>query len=128
MRLLAVGVPLVVFGLYAGLFARRGRDWREVVLAASVLWGLTVLAITEGLSALGALSFPPMLAAWGAVAGAAFAVWLTRRLRQVRDPLSEPALAGESREVQGVRGRSERWTSTGWPPILMVAAIGIIGL
>lgn len=49
-----------------------GFSWRESILAAAVVWGLLLTIITEALSALGALSYPAVLASW-LLSGAALA-------------------------------------------------------
>jgi hypothetical protein len=41
-----------------------GRDWRESVVLASLLWGAGLLALTEVLGAFSALTLWPVLAAW----------------------------------------------------------------
>lgn len=50
-----------------------GFSWRESILAAAVIWGLLLTIITEALSAMGALSYPTILASW-LLSGAVLAV------------------------------------------------------
>ena len=62
-------VPLVP--LLAGVtwFSHMFKDRRDAVLAASIIWGITVTAVTESLSAFSALAFVPLLLAWAVLAG-----------------------------------------------------------
>jgi hypothetical protein len=44
-----------------------GSDWRGAFLRASILWGASLVVITEGLSLVGAIAPPWIAAAWAAV-------------------------------------------------------------
>jgi hypothetical protein len=56
-------------------------DARLAVLRTSVLWGVLVVALTEGLSLVGALQLVPLTLAWAAI-DAALLVWLLRKIRR----------------------------------------------
>jgi len=47
------------------IFRRVFSDWREAALAASVAWGVIVVAMTEGLSLFHGLAYVPLLVSWG---------------------------------------------------------------
>jgi len=66
--------------------------WRWALLVAAVGWGVTLVAFTEGLSAVRALSISGMLVLWGGLSLAlAWAVWRNRvALRQTRLPRIPP--------------------------------------
>lgn len=55
-------------------FRRAFSDWRQAALAASVCWGALVVGLTEGLSLFQALSFLPLLVAWGLLSCLSIAV------------------------------------------------------
>ena len=65
--------PCISFVLLLLISRASGFSWREAILAAAVAWGSSLLIITEVLSALGALSYPTILASW-LLSGAALAV------------------------------------------------------
>jgi hypothetical protein len=71
-------ILLILPAWFAALFIFRRvfSDWRESALAASVAWGIIVVAMTEGLSAFHALAFAPLLVFWGLISCASFAVCL----------------------------------------------------
>jgi Dolichyl-phosphate-mannose-protein mannosyltransferase len=56
--------PCISFVLILLISRASGFSWRESILAAAVVWGLLLAIITEALSALGALSYPTVLASW----------------------------------------------------------------
>lgn len=61
-------LPLAALVLLSLLSHRRGKDWREAVLLASVLWGVLLTAMTEGLSAFRAISPISLTCLWGTTA------------------------------------------------------------
>ena len=65
--------PCISFVFILLISRASGFSWRESILAAAVVWGLLLTIITEALSALGALSYPMVLASW-LLSGAALAV------------------------------------------------------
>lgn len=56
--------PLISLVLLLFITRAFGQSWRESVLAASVVWGLLLVVITEVLSVFGSLSYPTILASW----------------------------------------------------------------
>ena len=56
--------PCIAFVLLLLISRASGFSWRESILAAAVVWGALLTIITEALSALGALSYPTVLASW----------------------------------------------------------------
>jgi hypothetical protein len=56
--------PCISFLLILLISRASSLSWRESILAAAVIWGLLLTIITEALSALGALSYPTVLASW----------------------------------------------------------------
>ena len=64
MRILAGCLPFVVLGLFACRIYGRCRSWRLSILSATLVWGVTVTAVTEGLSLVHALSFGWAVGAW----------------------------------------------------------------
>jgi hypothetical protein len=69
--------PCISFVLILLISRASGFSWRESILAAAVVWGLLLTIITEALSALGALSYPTVLASWllSAAALAVLYIW-----------------------------------------------------
>jgi len=65
--------PCISFVLILLIGRAFSLSWRESILAAAVIWGFLLTIITEALSALGALSYPTVLASW-LLSGAALAV------------------------------------------------------
>jgi len=66
-------VPLLCFALLLAMIHRRvefdlARDWRITFITAAVAWGLSVLLLTELLSALGSVSRPTLIVGWAVLA------------------------------------------------------------
>lgn len=83
---MAVIFMVVAWGLLWRLCVQRGQERREAVITASLAWGVLVVALTEALSLLHALSFAPMALAWGCVCLGLFAL-----LRRSAHSLPSPA-------------------------------------
>ncbi len=64
-------VLLVLCCSQAARLSGRERRWREAMLAGAVVWGVLVVAFTEGLSLFGLLSWPWLVALWGLAAAVA---------------------------------------------------------
>ena len=82
MMRLCAALPVAVFVLQALIVSRRSSaedGWRHALLGAALLWGVSVTAITEILSALGAITPLSVALAWGVLAVALSLAWLTRR-------------------------------------------------
>ena len=58
------------------IFRRSFSDWREAALAASVVWGVVVVVMTEGLSLFHALAFVPLLVSWVLASCASLAIFI----------------------------------------------------
>ncbi|MDE2992626.1 MAG: hypothetical protein OXU67_01985, partial [Chloroflexota bacterium] len=74
-------VCLVLLVLCFGQAARlsgRGYRWREAMLAGAVVWGVLVVAFTEGLSLFGLLTWPCLVALWSLAAAVAMGVLVLR--------------------------------------------------
>lgn len=98
LHLILAALPVLWFGLSLLYFAASD-GWRLAFIKAAVLWGLLVVANTEVLSLLGALSISWLAAAWAVeCCGAGFGLWwrrveLAKRLRlPARDRLWHPIL------------------------------------
>lgn len=65
--------PCISFIILVLISRASNLSWRESILAAAVIWGFLLTVITEALSALGALSYPTILASW-LLSGAALVV------------------------------------------------------
>jgi hypothetical protein len=76
-RAVVIGLPFVPLLL---LFARRERSWRTGFVLAAAAWGTGLVAISEGLGRLGALTRDPITVTWLALAVLAGVVeWRDRR-------------------------------------------------
>ena len=58
-----------------GMLSRRFSDWRDAFLAACVIWGIAIAALTEGLSLANAVSLGPLVVAWVLVSLSAVLLW-----------------------------------------------------
>jgi Dolichyl-phosphate-mannose-protein mannosyltransferase len=67
---------LVLPAWFAALlvFRRDFADLREAALSASVIWGVIVVVLTEGLSIFQAVGFLPLIVAWGIVSCGSFVI------------------------------------------------------
>ena len=64
---------VICFGQAARL-SGRGHRWREALLAGAVIWGVIVVAFTEGLSLFGLLTWPWVVTLWSLATGGALSV------------------------------------------------------
>lgn len=71
--------PLLCWAGLMALLLRRGIDWRDAWLAASLLWGATVTLLTELLSFGRLLSPGPLAVCWGSLAFVVVGLLLLRR-------------------------------------------------
>jgi hypothetical protein len=88
MHNLWVSLPLLAFAFTLRAFQLRGTTWRDAFIRAAILLGVALVAGTELLSALHAITFGGIVALWTAIAAmaASFLVW-----RPVRAVTAEPA-------------------------------------
>ncbi len=75
MNFFASFIPLLVFLLLWGIFYESQSEWRISFLAAAVTWTILLVATTELLSLFKAISFWPLLGAWGLYLLVASLVW-----------------------------------------------------
>ena len=83
-------VCLVLLVLCCGRAARlsgRGHRWREASLAGAVVWGVLVVAFTEGLSLFDLLTWPWLVVLWSLAVAAALGMLLLVRRLTLRPPL-----------------------------------------
>lgn len=107
-------VCLVLLVLCFGQAARssgRGYRWREALLAGAVVWGVLVVAFTEGLSLFGLLTWPCLVALWSLAAAVAVGVlvltsanWSGRGGADLT-PSPFPARKGGQRSERGLTSR-----------------------
>lgn len=86
-------LPLSSLVVYALLMHRRGWSPRSAMLAAAVLWAVTLTAMTELLSFFRALSPGSLAGAWGVVLVCTIAAWLSAR---------QPSRSGTERQERQV--------------------------
>ena len=80
-------VLLVLCFRQAARRSGRGHRWREALLTGAVVWGVLIVAFTEGLSLLGLLTWPWVVVFWSLAAAAALTAFLLARRR---DPAAAP--------------------------------------
>ena len=96
-------ICLVLIVLCFGQAARlsgRGYGWREAMLAGVVVWGILVVAFTEGLSLFGLLTWPWLVALWGLAAAVAVGVLVVMWRLTPQPPLHH--VERGSRAAQGM--------------------------
>jgi hypothetical protein len=76
MNLFAPALPLLVFLLLWGIFYKVDNEWRAAFMSAAIMWGVLLTAATEILSLFKAISFWPVLGAWGIYLMAAILCWV----------------------------------------------------
>ena len=65
---MSLALPILSFLVFwLGVTGKRNRSWREGFLVAAIAWGMTVVAVTEGLSLFHALTPFGLTLAWAAV-------------------------------------------------------------
>ena len=77
-------LPFLALALLVPICRRSTDTWRAAVLAASVLWGIALTLMTEGLSLFRQLTGPSLIGFWGAACLGLAALNLLggRRLRE----------------------------------------------
>jgi hypothetical protein len=108
-------LPLGFFGLSLLYFSSTD-DWLTAVMKAAIVWGLVVVASTEVLSPLRALSVAGLSAIWAAsLVVAGLGVWRRRALVAAR--------------LRSGLGERPNWThaAAAVPVVIITAATGLIG-
>jgi len=113
--------PLLAFYLFFRLFAKKGSERRVAFLTAAVLWGASLLAITELLSIPRWIYPIPLAAAWAAVC---IAVFLYERvgLKNVAKAAAEPIPGPQAAPATRLE-KSSKWLLAGVG--VLVLGVGI---
>ena len=100
----------------AALLSGRGYHWREALLAGAVVWGVLVVACTEGLSLFGLLTWPWLVALWGLAAAVALGVLVLTRAGYWAGGGADltPGPFPEGKESQCSDGQHLSWRRGGW--------------
>ena len=117
-------VCLVLLVLCFGQAARlsgRGYRWREALLAGAVVWGVLVVAFTEGLSLFGLLTWTWLVALWGLAAVVALGV-----LMLGAGPPMVPPRGGGTTTPSGPPGRMVVLAICGVVAVVVIAGVTAI--
>ena len=117
-------VCLVLLVLCFGQAARlsgRGYRWREALLAGAAVWGVLVVAFTEGLSLFGLLTWPCLVALWSLAAAVAVGVLVLRS-----GPPMVPPPRGGTTTPSGPPGRMVVLAICGVGAIVVIAGVTAI--
>src|SRR6266853_241427 len=92
-------IPVVAFCLLMRAFRRRHEEWTDSMVASAVIWGVSVVAIIEGLSLFRLVSFVPIAFAWLALSVAILILDHRMRVGQIQTCLApRQCLRSESGE------------------------------